>query len=126
MNGDRKPDVVVAGRRGTYVLINGVPTSTRLMAGDSPFLRSRGGLSVLRTQGAPDGRTLVLRVLQPGFHHALGFIDAAGREQVFALGTRRAGEIFPLDIGRLPAGNYQLRAVRDGQPQTLGSFAIPR
>lgn len=127
VNGDKKPDVVVAGRRGTFVLINNLPNviTGALLPGTS-FLGSRGGISVLRSERAPDGRTLVLRVLQPGFHHSLSLFDASGRERIFPLGNRRAGEVLPLSIGPLPSGSYQMRAVRDGEPQALGSLTIPR
>jgi hypothetical protein len=127
LNGDRKIDVLVAGRRGTYALINGLPVSTfRPLAWDFPYAGSRGGLSLIRSGANAEGNTLHLRVLQPGFHHALSIIEASGRERTFHLGPRRAGEVLPLDIGRLPAGKYLLRAIRDGEPQNLGPLNISR
>jgi hypothetical protein len=126
LNGDRKPDVVVAGRRGTYALLNGLPTSSTILAARTPFLRSRGGLSVVRTESSSSGQTLVLRFLQPGFHHALSVMDAQGKERTFALGHRRAGEVYSLHIGSMPTGSYHLRAIRDGESQTLGPLSVTR
>ncbi len=125
LNGDRKPDVLVAGRRGTYALLNTTTTSS-ILSFQSPYLASRGGLSVLRIDPASTGRNLVIRILQPGFHHAISLLNATGTERYFSLGSRRAGEIFNLDVGSLPKGNYQIRAMRDGESQSLGPLSIVR
>lgn len=126
LNGDSKPDVVVAGRRGTYALLNGLPATSSIWSPRTPFLRMRGGLSVQRVESSPSGQTLVLRFLQPGYHHALAITDAKGKERTFTLGHRRAGEVHALEIGTLPPGSYHMRALRDGESQAIGPLTVTR
>jgi hypothetical protein len=124
MNGDGKPDVVAGGRRGTYVFLNKTP-AVGIRSG-APLLSFRKGMSILRSEGTTSGQVLLLRFQQPGFENTLSLFDAAGQERTFALGNRKAGEIVPLSVGRLPAGTYLLRASRDGETETLGPMPIGR
>ena len=124
MNGDGKPDVVVGGRRGTYVFLNKTP-SVGIRSG-APLFQFRKGISILRSEGSPSGQVLMLRFLQPGYSNTLSLFDATGQEHAFELGARQAGEILPLRLGRLNAGTYLLRASRDGETQTLGPLPIGR
>jgi hypothetical protein len=124
VNGDGKPDVVAGGRKGTYVFLNKHP-SVAIQSG-APLLQARKGISILRSEGSASRPVLLLRFLQPGFENTLSLFDPAGKERSFALGSRKAGEILPLSLGRLQAGTYLIRASRDGEFQTLGSLPIGR
>jgi hypothetical protein len=124
VNGDGKPDIVVGGRRGTYVFLNKYP-ATGLLGGPSISL-SRKGMSILSSRGSASGQVLLLKFLQPGFDNSLSLFDASGKERVFPLGTRTAGEILPLSLGKMEAGTYLLRASRDGEIQNLGALPISR
>ena len=124
VNGDGKPDIVVGGRRGTYVFLNKYPAAG-LLGGPSISL-SRKGLSILRSEGSASGQVLLLKFLQPGFDNTLSLFDMAGKERSYSLGTRNAGEILPLSLGRLQAGSYMIRASRDGETQNLGALPISR
>jgi len=123
VDGDGKPDVVSGGRMGTYVFLNKL-TSVGIRLGMP--LRGGNGLSILRSEGSSSGQVLTIRFLQAGFNHSISLFDAKGKEKSYSLGTRNTGEILSLPLGDLQAGQYIVRASRDGEVQTLGSLPLGR
>jgi hypothetical protein len=123
LNGDGKLDVVTGGRRGTYALINNTPN---VGVRNAALLQSKNGISILSQQRSSAGPVLKLRFLQAGFENSLSLFDAVGKEKTFPLGSRKAGEVFSLDLGNLQSGTYLLRATRDGATQNLGALPLSR